>query len=424
MPIILKNLTLADGSRSDIRIEGDTIVEMGTISGSGIDCDSLIGLPGFVDPHTHLREPGFEASETVLSGSRAAAAGGYTAVCAMANTLPVADTAEIVDAVLDAGAEAGYCQVQPIGAVTNDLAGKQLSEISQMHQSRANVKMFSDDGICVSDPALMQEALAQVKVFGGVIAQHAQDPERTQGAQMNAGPLAIELGLTGWPRLAEEDIIARDALLAEQTGARLHICHLTTAGGVEVVRWAKQRGIAITAEVTPHHLLLTEELVRSYDPVYKVNPPLRTDADTKALIAGVLDGTIDVLGTDHAPHSAEKKEAEWGHAAFGMLGLETAASILHQVLAGTGSLTWQLFEQLISSRPAALTGLSDHGQLAVGRKANITVFNPHEDLAASSISQSLSSNNPYAGMVFKGRVQHTLYNGIFTVRDQKLQELK
>ncbi|MBT5089393.1 MAG: dihydroorotase [Micrococcales bacterium] len=424
MPTILKNLTLADGSRSDIRIESDTIVEMGTISGSGIDCDSLIGLPGFVDPHTHLREPGFEASETVLSGSRAAAAGGYTAVCAMANTLPVADTAEIVEAVLDAGVAAGYCQVQAIGAVTNGLAGKQLSEITQMHQSRANVTMFSDDGICVSDPALMQEALAKVKAFGGVIAQHAQDPARTEGAQMNAGPLAIELGLTGWPRLAEEDIIARDALLAEQTGSRLHICHLTTAGGVEVVRWAKQRGIAITAEVTPHHLLLTEDLVRSYDPVYKVNPPLRTEADNKALIAGVLDGTIDVLGTDHAPHSAEKKEAEWGHAAFGMLGLETAASILHQVLADTGSLTWQLFEQLISSRPAALTGLSDHGQLAVGRKANITVFNPHEDLAASSISQSLSSNNPYAGMVFKGRVQHTVYNGTFTVRDQKLQERK
>jgi len=424
MPTILKNLTLADGSRSDIRIESDTIVEMGTISGSGIDCDSLIGLPGFVDPHTHLREPGFEASETVLSGSRAAAAGGYTAVCAMANTLPVADTAEIVEAVLDAGVAAGYCQVQAIGAVTNGLAGKQLSEITQMHQSRANVTMFSDDGICVSDPALMQEALAKVKAFGGVIAQHAQDPARTEGAQMNAGPLAIELGLTGWPRLAEEDIIARDALLAEQTGSRLHICHLTTAGGVEVVRWAKQRGIAITAEVTPHHLLLTEDLVRSYDPVYKVNPPLRTEADNKALISGVLDGTIDVLGTDHAPHSAEKKEAEWGHAAFGMLGLETAASILHQVLADTGSLTWQLFEQLISSRPAALTGLSDHGQLAVGRKANITVFNPHEDLAASSISQSLSSNNPYAGMVFKGRVQHTVYNGTFTVRDQKLQERK
>ena len=424
MPTILKNLTLADGSRSDIRIESDTIVEMGTISGSGIDCDSLIGLPGFVDPHTHLREPGFEASETVLSGSRAAAAGGYTAVCAMANTLPVADTAEIVEAVLDAGVAAGYCQVQAIGAVTNGLAGKQLSEITQMHQSRANVTMFSDDGICVSDPALMQEALAKVKAFGGVIAQHAQDPARTEGAQMNAGPLAIELGLTGWPRLAEEDIIARDALLAEQTGSRLHICHLTTAGGVEVVRWAKQRGIAITAEVTPHHLLLTEDLVRSYDPVYKVNPPLRTEADNKALISGVLDGTIDVLGTDHAPHSAEKKEAEWGHAAFGMLGLETAASILHQVLADTGSLTWQLFEQLISSRPAALTGLSDHGQLAVGRKANITVFNPHEDLAASSISQSLSTNNPYAGMVFKGRVQHTVYNGTFTVRDQKLQERK
>lgn len=422
--IILKNLTLSDGSIQDIRIDAGQIVEIGRIADSGTDCTDLIGLSGFVDPHTHLREPGFEASETVFSGSKAAAAGGYTAICAMANTEPVADNSTVIERVYDAGTEAGLCFVQPIGAVTKGLKGLELANIQDMSRSRAKVAMFSDDGMCVHDENLMRQALLEVKKFGGVVAQHAQEPSLTIGAQMNQGAVATELGLTGWPAIAEEQIIARDAQLAEETGSRLHICHLTTGGGVEVVRWAKAKGIQITAEVTPHHLLLTEDLVRTYDPVYKVNPPLRTADDNRALLAGLVDGTIDMLGTDHAPHSGEKKDCEWENAAFGMLGLESAASILHQVLIQSGAGDWALFENIISKRPAKLAGLNNHGFIKVGDQANITVFNPHERIGVAEMNQSKSSNNPYLGLEFIGRVQHTIYQGQYTMIDQLVRDQK
>lgn len=422
--IILKNLTLSDGSIQDIRIDAGQIVEIGRIADSGTDCTDLIGLSGFVDPHTHLREPGFEASETVFSGSKAAAAGGYTAICAMANTEPVADNSTVIERVYDAGIEAGLCFVQPIGAVTKGLKGLELANIQDMSRSRAKVAMFSDDGMCVHDENLMRQALLEVKKFGGVVAQHAQEPSLTIGAQMNQGAVATELGLTGWPAIAEEQIIARDAQLAEETGSRLHICHLTTGGGVEVVRWAKAKGIQITAEVTPHHLLLTEDLVRTYDPVYKVNPPLRTADDNRALLAGLVDGTIDMLGTDHAPHSGEKKDCEWENAAFGMLGLESAASILHQVLIQSGAGDWALFENIISKRPAKLAGLNNHGFIKVGDQANITVFNPHERIGVAEMNQSKSSNNPYLGLEFIGRVQHTIYQGQYTMIDQLVRDQK
>ena len=422
--IILKNLTLSDGSIQDIRIDAGQIVEIGRIADSGTDCTDLIGLAGFVDPHTHLGEPGFEASETVLSGSKAAAAGGYTAICAMANTEPVADNSTVIERVYDLGIEAGLCFVQPIGAVTKGLKGLELANIQDMSRSRAKVAMFSDDGMCVHDENLMRQALLEVKKFGGVVAQHAQEPSLTIGAQMNQGAVATELGLTGWPAIAEEQIIARDAQLAEETGSRLHICHLTTGGGVEVVRWAKAKGIQITAEVTPHHLLLTEDLVRTYDPVYKVNPPLRTTDDNRALLAGLVDGTIDMLGTDHAPHSGEKKDCEWENAAFGMIGLESAASILHQVLIQSGAGDWTLFENIISKSPAKLTGLNNHGSIKVGAQANITVFNPHERIGVAEMNQSKSSNNPYLGLEFIGRVQHTIYQGQFTMIDQSVRDQK
>ena len=422
--IILKNLTLSDGSIQDIRIDAGQIVEIGRIADSGTDCTDLIGLAGFVDPHTHLREPGFEASETVLSGSKAAASGGYTAICAMANTEPVADNSTVIERVYDLGIEAGLCFVQPIGAVTKGLKGLELANIQDMSRSRAKVAMFSDDGMCVHDENLMRQALLEVKKFGGVVAQHAQEPSLTIGAQMNQGAVATELGLTGWPAIAEEQIIARDAQLAEETGSRLHICHLTTGGGVEVVRWAKAKGIQITAEVTPHHLLLTEDLVRTYDPVYKVNPPLRTTDDNRALLAGLVDGTIDMLGTDHAPHSGEKKDCEWENAAFGMIGLESAASILHQVLIQSGAGDWTLFENIISKSPAKLTGLNNHGSIKVGAQANITVFNPHERIGVAEMNQSKSSNNPYLGLEFIGRVQHTIYQGQFTMIDQSVRDQK
>ena len=421
MRIILSNLTLENGQSADIAIEKGVVAEIGKL-GAGIDCSGLIALPGFVDVHTHLRQPGFDASETVLTGSKSGAAGGYTALMAMANTSPVADSAGVVEQVLELGIAAGYLQVQPIGAVTKGLEGLELAAIGSMANSRARVRMFSDDGNCVHDPLLMQRALQYVKGFGGVIAQHAQEPRLTEGAQMNDGALATELGLKGWPAVAEESIIARDALLAEQTGARLHICHLTTAGAVDVIRWAKGRGIQITAEVTPHHLLLTEELVRGYDPIFKVNPPLRREEDTLALRAAVLDGTIDVLGTDHAPHSIEKKDCEWESAAFGMVGLEHAASVLQEVIIGAGG-SWELFAEVISRRPAKIAGLANQGQLIVGSEANITLLDPSAKREISATTQSKSSNNPFKGITLPGQIVHTLYKGKFTVRDSELQRI-
>lgn len=419
MSTILSNVTLANGKSADIEIEKGVVTQIGSL-GKGIDCSGLIALPGFVDLHTHLRQPGFEASETVLSGSRSAAAGGYTAVLAMANTMPVADSAGVVEQVMQLGLEAGYCQVQPIGAVTKGLVGEELAALGSMANSRAQVRVFSDDGNCVHDPLLMQRALQYVKSFDGVIAQHAQEPKLTQGAQMNDGALATELGLKGWPSVAEEAIIARDALLAEQTGSRLHICHLTTAGAVDVVRWAKNRGIAITAEVTPHHLMLTEESVRGYNPIYKVNPPLRTKEDTLALREALLDGTIDVLGTDHAPHSAEKKDCEWEAAAFGMVALEHAASVLQDVIIGGGG-DWELFAKVISSRAAKIARLQGQGALAVGEPANLTLIDPAAKRVIESKTQSKSENNPFAGMELPGKVIHTIYRGEFTVREGALR---
>lgn len=424
MRIVLKNATLQNGEQSDIEIDNGLVVGIGSVSAKGIDCSGLIALPGFVDLHTHLRQPGFEASETVLSGSRSAAAGGFTAICAMANTDPVADNANVVERVRELGLLAGYCEVQPIGAVTKGLLGLELASLGAMASSLAKVRVFSDDGNCVHDPLLMLNALEYVKSFGGMIAQHCQDPRLTIGAQMNSGELATELGLIGWPSVAEESIIARDALLAEQTGSRLHICHLTTAGAVDVVRWAKKRGINITAEVTPHHLMLTEELVRGYDPVYKVNPPLRSTEDTIALKQALIDGTIDILGTDHAPHSVEKKDCEWGNAAFGMIGLETAASVLQQVLVEEAGESWDRFAKIISSKPAELAQLENQGKIGLGRPANITLINPDKKRLIQPGGQSKSVNNPFIGLELPGEVVHTLFSGKFTVRDNQLQEFK
>ena len=419
--LILKNVQLPAGAGADIEIENGRITSIGSLSDSGVDCSGLIALPGFVDVHTHLREPGFESSETIVSGSRSAAAGGYTAVLAMANTNPVTDNAEIADFILDAGLAAGLLEVQPIGSVTRGLQGQELSDIAGLAASRSSVRMFSDDGVCVFDPELMRKALIAVKKFDGVIAQHAQDPTLTVGSQMNAGALATELGLTGWPAEAEEAIIKRDAQLAEETGSRLHICHLTTAGAVEVVRWAKKRGINITAEVTPHHLLLTEELARSYDPVYKVNPPLRRTEDTVALREALLDGTIDVMGTDHAPHSAEKKECEWQNAAFGMVGLEHAASVLQEVLIGNGG-SWERFAHVLSTKPAQIASLKNQGNLEVGAMANISLIDPTATRVIAKQTYSKSANNPFAGISLPGQVVHTIFQGRFTVKDSLIQE--
>ncbi|QBE47458.1 dihydroorotase [Leucobacter triazinivorans] len=410
----------------DLRISNGTIVERVAQADGGIaardgerviDADGLVALTGLVDLHTHLREPGFEQSETVLTGTRAAAAGGFTSVFAMANTLPVQDTAGVVEQVQRLGDAAGYATVRPIGAVTDDLAGERLSEIGAMAQSRAEVRVFSDDGKCVHDPLLMRRALEYVKTFDGVIAQHAQDPRLTEGAQMNEGALSSELGLKGWPAVAEESIIARDVLLAEHIGARLHICHLSTAGSVEVIRWAKARGVQVTAEVTPHHLILTEELVRSYDARYKVNPPLRREEDVRALRRAVAEGVIDIIATDHAPHPIEAKECEWDVAAFGMVGLESALPIALLTLVNEGHASWAQLETLLSRRPAEIGRLEGHPTaLEAGQPADIALVDPSGssefDLARL---RGLSVNSPYLGMELPGRVAYTVRRGYLTL---------
>lgn len=425
MNFVVTGAILPDGTRSDLAIRDGVFVHAGDLTGATvIDADGLQALPGLVDLHTHLREPGFEQSETVLTGSRAAAAGGFTAVFAMANTSPVADTAGVVEQVASLGEQHGYVTVRPIGAVTIGLAGERLAEIGAMARSRAAVRVFSDDGTCVHDALLMRRALEYVATFDGVVAQHAQEPRLTVGAQMNEGALASELGLAGWPAVAEEAIIARDVLLAEAVGARLHICHVSTAGSVEVVRWAKARGIAVTAEVTPHHLLLTEDLVSSYDARYKVNPPLRRTEDVDALRAALADGTIDIVATDHAPHPVESKEAAWAEASFGMVGLESALSVVQTAMVETGLLDWAAVARVLSAAPAAIGRLEGYeAPFAVGAPAHLTLVDPvaRRTFAVEHL-QGRSVNSPYLGVELPGRVVATLHRGVPTVLEGELRE--
>ncbi|MFC5908524.1 dihydroorotase [Streptacidiphilus monticola] len=424
---LIRNARILGGEPQDIRIADGVIAEIGAglaaDGGQEIQADGLIALPGLVDLHTHLREPGREDAETVLTGTRAAAKGGFTAVHAMANTFPVADTAGVVEQVWRLGRESGYCDVQPIGAVTVGLEGKQLAELGAMADSAAQVRVFSDDGKCVDDAVIMRRALEYVKAFGGVVAQHAQEPRLTEGAQMNEGVVSGELGLRGWPAVAEESIIARDVLLAAHVGSRLHVCHLSTAGSVEIVRWAKGKGWDVTAEVTPHHLLLTDELVRSYDAVYKVNPPLRTQEDVLALREALADGTIDIVATDHAPHPAEDKDCEWAAAAMGMVGLETALSVVQATMVDTGLIGWAEVAERMSAKPAAISGVPGHGRpLAVGEPANVVLYDAgHRAEVDPAAFATRSRNTPYRGMELPGRVVATFLRGEAKVLDGELQ---
>ena len=387
-----------------------------------VDAEGCVILPGLVDLHTHLREPGREDAETIDTGTQAAALGGFTAVHAMANTSPVADTAGVVEQVWRLGRDAGWVDVHPVGAVSVGLAGEHLAELGAMADSAAQVRVFSDDGRCVDDPVLMRRALEYVKAFDGVIAQHAQDPRLTAGAQMHEGEVSAELGLAGWPSVAEEAIIARDVLLAEHVGSRLHVCHVSTAGSVEIVRWAKSRGIDVTAEATPHHLALTDELARGYDPVFKVNPPLRTAADVEAVRAGLVDGTIDIVATDHAPHTVEDKDCEWAAAAFGMTGLETALSVVQQAMVDTGRIGWRDVARLMSEAPARIGRVADQGQaIEVGAPANILVWDPRTTHAVDPLRQAtMSTNSPFAGSRLPGSAVATFLRGRATVLDGAL----
>ncbi|GAA4890463.1 dihydroorotase [Streptomonospora salina] len=424
---LIRGARIAGGDAADILVRDGAIAEVGTgIDTAGavtVDADGLVALPGLVDLHTHLREPGREDAETVAGGARSAAAGGYTAVHAMANTDPVADTAGVVEQVWRLGRESGHCDVRPVGAVTRGLGGAQLAELGAMADSAAGVRVFSDDGRCVSDALLMRRALEYVKAFDGVVAQHAQEPRLTEDAQLNEGVVSDRLGLSGWPSVAEEAIIARDCLLTEHVGSRLHVCHVSTKGSVQILRWAKSRGCNVTAEVTPHHLLLTDDLAESYDPVYKVNPPLRTAEDVHALREGLADGTVDCVATDHAPHPAEAKETEWATAAMGMLGLETALSVVQHTMVDTGLLDWAGIVDRMSAVPARIGRLAGHGRpIAPGEPANVTLYDADTaaDIDPAALA-SKSANTPFRGMRLPGRIQATFLRGVPTVLDGKIQ---
>lgn len=408
---------------ADIAVRGNKIVAVGQDARNAVaeaevvDVTGLVALPGLVDLHTHLREPGQEDAETVFTGTRAAAVGGYTCVFAMANTNPVADTASVVEQVKMLGDTAGWVEVHPIGAVTVGLEGKTLSSMSAMAKSQAEVRVFSDDGKCVADPVLMRRALEYVKTFGGVIAQHAQDPALTEGAQMNESPLSAELGLAGWPAVAEEAIIARDVALTDHVGSRYHVLHASTKGSVEQIREAKRRGINVTAEATPHHIFLTEEEARSYDPRFKVNPPLRTQEDVEALRDALEDGTIDTIGTDHAPHPLEMKDCEWQAGAFGMIGIETALPVLITTMVDTGRMNWRDIARVMSEKPAQIGLATEQGQpIAAGSFANLAFVDPNVERVVEN-GWSRSTNNPYLGHTLKGQVMYTVYRGKITVRE-------
>ncbi|WP_105565236.1 dihydroorotase [Microbacterium halophytorum] len=426
--LLITGAAIEGGDRADILVEDGRIAEVGAgLSRAGarrIDADGLVALPGLVDLHVHLREPGFEASETILTGTRAAASGGFSAVFAMPNTLPVADNAGVVEQELALGEAAGYATVQPIGAVTVGQKGERLAELGAMASSRARVRVFSDDGSCVADPLLMRRALEYVKGFGGLIAQHAQDPRLTEGAQMNEGVVSAELGLAGWPAVAEESIIARDVLLAEHVGSRLHVCHLSTAGSVEIIRWAKARGIDVTAEVTPHHLLYTDEKVRGYDARYKVNPPLRRREDVEAVRAGLADGTIDIVATDHAPHPEESKACEWHAAAHGMVGLESALRVVQKTMVDTGLLEWHDVARVMSKTPAKIGQLAGHGEaIAVGAGAEIALYDPSASgVFTTADLNGRSENSPYLGDELPGRPVWTIHRGYATLADGEVVE--
>ncbi|MBP6995813.1 MAG: dihydroorotase [Phycicoccus sp.] len=424
--LLITGAAILGGQAADVLVTDGVVREVGpnavANAPSGItrlDADGLVLLPGLVDLHTHLREPGREDAETIESGSQAAAVGGFTAVLAMANTTPVTDTAEAAERILDLGARVGLVDVQPVGAVTHGLEGEQLAELGLMHRSRARVTVFSDDGRCVGDARVMRRALEYVRSFGGVVSQHSQDPTLAgPSACCHEGEWSGRLGLPGWPAVAESSIIARDVMLAQHTSSRVHVAHVSTAEGLDVVRWAKARGIQVTCEVTPHHLYFTTDRLASYDPVWKVNPPLRPALDVEALREGLRDGTIDAVATDHAPHARQDKEHSFEAAAFGMLGLETALAVVADTLVASGELTWSDVARVMSMAPARIAGLSEHGRpIEAGQPANLVLIDPGATTEVdAAASKSFSRNNPWHGLTLTGAVHTTILRGLITAQ--------
>ena len=419
MSLLISGVRLADGTVTDVAVHDGLIVPVSDLPADAerVDGDGLLALPGLVDLHTHLREPGREDAETVASGTRAAARGGFTAVFAMPNLTPATDTGEAVAYLNELAVRDAHCEVVPIGAVTKGRDGTELAELGMM--AAQGVTMFSDDGACVHDSLIMRRALTYLKPFGGVVAQHAQDPRLAgPSACCHESEISGRLGLPGWPTVAESTIIARDVQLAEFTGGRYHACHISTAESVEVIRWAKKRGIDVTAEVTPHHLLLDTPHVEGYDTTFKVNPPLRTFEHIEALREALADGTIDVVGTDHAPHARQDKDHPFDVASPGMLGLEQALGVVIDVMVNTGRMDWATLVERMSAAPARIGRLPHQGrQIAVGEPANLVLVDSTRratvDRAASA---SRSRNNPYHGIDLPDPVELTLWRGAVTYR--------
>ena len=414
--LLIVGADLAGTGRGDLLIRDGRLADASLV-GPGVrrvDADGLVALPGLVDLHTHLREPGREDAETVATGTAAAARGGFTAVLAMANTTPVTDTAEAAEHLLQVGSAVGSAEVVPVGAVSKGLAGRELAELGLMARSAARTRVFSDDGHCVADARLMRRALEYVRAFDGVIAQHAQDPTLAgPDACCHEGEVSGRLGLTGWPAAAEAGVVARDVGLAELTRSRLHVCHVSSAETVDVLRWAGRRGVDVTAEVAPHHLLLTVAEVAGYDPTFKVNPPLRRAEDVEAVRQALADGTIDVVATDHAPHARHDKEHAFADAAFGMLGLETALGVLLDTLVLPGRLDWPGVVRAMSAGPARIARLRGQGRpLVVGEPAHLTLIDPSaRSVVDGDASASLSRNNPWHGRELPDPVVATFWAG-------------
>ena len=425
-PILFRGARVIDPASgrdevADVLVDGGVVVPAGSESATVLDCDGLVLAPGLVDLHTHLRQPGREDKETVETGCRAAAVGGFTAVSPMANTDPVADNAAVIHEVLELGRAAGTCDVFPVGAITRGLEGEAMAELGELFE--AGVRLFSDDGRCVPDARVLRNALTYVRAFdGAVIAEHCEDASLAEGGQMHEGLVSSSLGLAGQPREAEEVVVARDLAVARLTGGRLHLCHLSSAGSVEMVRRAKAEGLRVTAEVTPHHLVFADEDLVTYDTNQKVNPPLRSPEDRAMLREGLGDGTIDAVATDHAPHAVEDKEVEFDQAPFGTIGLETALASVLTYLVEPGQLSLARAIEAMSVTPARILGAADHGgPIAPGRPANLVAFDPAAEWMVEPPFASRSRNSAFLGRALRGRVVHTMLRGTLVVVDGKAQ---